>query len=199
MKAAAKGLMTALAVLLSFPLALLSGFGRIHAGFMFGGHSLSLVPGLPGDYLRVAFYWMTLKSCSLQCRISFGAFFSNPGASIEPGAYIGPNCILGRASVGRNAQIASAVQILSGQRQHTRDDQGNILGSHEGEFKAVRIGANAWIGAAAIVMADVGDRTTIGAGSVVTKPVPAGTVAVGNPARVIRDSTAAATPLSSGL
>ena len=45
-----------------------------------------------------------------------------------------------------------------------------------------------WIGAAAIVLPGVtiGDNSVIGAGAVVTHDVPAGAVAAGNPARVIR-------------
>lgn len=187
MKSLVKSLLTGLAVLVTAPVALLSGFGRIQTGFVFGSHLLSLVPGLPGDYARVAFYWMTLKSCSLQCRISFGTIFSNTDVIVEPGVYIGPYCVLGRAQVGRHTQIASQVQILSGARQHARDTQGNILGSHQGTFQRVSVGADGWIGAAALVMADVGDQTTIGAGSVVTKPIPARVTAVGNPARVIHE------------
>jgi len=55
----------------------------------------------------------------------------------------------------------------------------------------VTIGSDSWIGAGAIVMANVGSRTTIGAASVVTKPVPDDCVAVGSPARVIRDTHSA--------
>jgi len=55
----------------------------------------------------------------------------------------------------------------------------------------VAIGADCWIGAAAVIMADIGEGTTIGAGSVVTKPIPAGVVAVGSPARVIRGAASA--------
>ena len=52
----------------------------------------------------------------------------------------------------------------------------------------VRIGRNCWLGAGVIVMPGVtiGDNTVIGAGSVVTKKIPAGVVAVGNPCRVLR-------------
>ena len=52
----------------------------------------------------------------------------------------------------------------------------------------VRIGKRCWLGAGVIVMPGVtiGDDTVIGAGSVVTKDIPAGVVAVGNPCRVIR-------------
>ena len=52
----------------------------------------------------------------------------------------------------------------------------------------VRIGSNCWLGAGVIVMPGVtiGDDSVIGAGSVVTKDIPAGVVAVGNPCRVLR-------------
>ena len=52
----------------------------------------------------------------------------------------------------------------------------------------VHIGKNCWLGAGVIVMPGVtiGDNTVIGAGSVVTKDIPSGVVAVGNPCRVLR-------------
>jgi acetyltransferase-like isoleucine patch superfamily enzyme len=101
---------------------------------------------------------------------------------------------MGLARVGPRAQIASGVQILSGARQHPRDENGRLKGANEGEFTEISIGADCWIGASAIVMADVGDRSTIGAGSVVTKPIPPDCVAVGSPARTIR-STAVTGPV----
>lgn len=53
----------------------------------------------------------------------------------------------------------------------------------------VRIGKNCWLGAGVIVMPGVtiGDNTVIGAGSVVTRDIPSGVVAVGNPCRVMRE------------
>ena len=53
----------------------------------------------------------------------------------------------------------------------------------------VHIGRNCWIGAGALIMPGVtiGDNTVIGAGSVVTKDIPANVVAVGNPCRVLRE------------
>ena len=55
--------------------------------------------------------------------------------------------------------------------------------------KPVHIGNNCWIGAAALIMPGVtiGDNTVIGAGSVVTKDIPANVVAVGNPCKVLRE------------
>lgn len=53
----------------------------------------------------------------------------------------------------------------------------------------VHIGRNVWLGAGVIVMPGVtiGDNTVIGAGSIVTKDIPANVVAVGNPCRVMRE------------
>ncbi len=52
----------------------------------------------------------------------------------------------------------------------------------------IHIGRNCWLGTGVIVMPGVtiGDNTVIGAGSVVTKDIPANVVAVGNPCRVLR-------------
>jgi virginiamycin A acetyltransferase len=185
MKQLPKRLAMMLFIILAFPLAALSGFGRLRPVYLTGAHMVALAPGLLGDYLRSAYYWMTLKSCSLWCRISFGVILSNPAAVIEEGVYIGPYSVLGRVRIGRKTQIASLVQILSGARQHVRDERGEITGAEQGTFESISIGANSWIGAAAIVMAEVGEKATIGAAAVVTRPVPAGVVAVGNPARVL--------------
>ena len=53
----------------------------------------------------------------------------------------------------------------------------------------VHIGKNCWLGAGVIVLpgVSIGDNTVIGAGSVVTKDIPANVVAVGNPCRVLRE------------
>ena len=58
------------------------------------------------------------------------------------------------------------------------------------QFNApVHIGKNCWLGAGVIVLpgVSVGDNTVIGAGSVVTKDIPANVVAVGTPCRAIRE------------
>ncbi len=53
----------------------------------------------------------------------------------------------------------------------------------------VRIGKNCWLGAGVVVLPgiSIGDNTVIGAGSIVTKDIPANVVAVGNPCRVLRE------------
>ena len=53
----------------------------------------------------------------------------------------------------------------------------------------VHIGKNCWLGAGVIVLpgVSIGDNTVVGAGSVVTKDIPANVVAVGSPCRVLRE------------
>lgn len=53
----------------------------------------------------------------------------------------------------------------------------------------IRIGKNCWLGAGVIVLpgVTVGDNSVIGAGSIVTKDIPANVIAVGNPCKVIRE------------
>jgi virginiamycin A acetyltransferase len=188
LKEALKRTLNAAFLLLAFPMALLSLFGRIEEVYRYFAQFCALAPGLPGDYLRFAYYRLTLAECGLESRIQFGSFFAHPQARLGRAVYIGCYCVLGRTTIGDRTQIASQVQILSGKRQHARDEDGRITSSDRGVFEQVGIGAECWIGAGAIVMAEVGSGSTIGAGSVVTKPVPPGSVAVGNPARVIKSS-----------
>lgn len=186
MRAAIKSLLFGCGLLVSFPLALLCLFGRLRPLFSMGAHAVALMPGLPGDYLRICFYRWTLRQCSLNSRISFGSFFAHPDVELAEGVYIGSYCILGRARIGRRTQIASGVQILSGARQHGRNAAGEIEGAETGVFQTISIGADCWIGAGAIVMAPIGEGSTVGAGSIVTREIPPRAVAYGNPARVAK-------------
>ena len=55
--------------------------------------------------------------------------------------------------------------------------------------KPITIGSDVWVGGSAVICPGVtiGPRSVIGAGSVVTKSIPAGVFAAGNPCRVIRE------------
>ena len=186
MKTVLKAVGRALFLALATPGAAACGFGRFGSIYAFLAQASSLVPGLPGDYLRVAFYRLTLDQCSLNSRVSFGSFFAHPEARVSDGVYIGSYCIIGRAHIGERCQIASGVQILSGGRQHARREDGRITGADEGEFSTIHIGPDCWIGAAAVVMADVGAASTIGAGAVVVNEIPPGSTAAGVPAKILK-------------
>ncbi len=86
--------------------------------------------------------------------------------------------------IGDDAQIGPAVQLYTA--EHPLDAETRRAGLESA--RPIRIGRDVWIGGGAIVLAGVtiGDECVIGAGSVVTRDVPSGSVVVGNPARVIR-------------
>jgi maltose O-acetyltransferase len=87
-------------------------------------------------------------------------------------------------TIGDDVQIGPNVQLLT--PTHPVDPD---LRKDRWEAAApITIGDNVWLGGGAIVLAGVtiGADTVVGAGAVVTKDLPAGVVAVGNPARVVR-------------
>ena len=87
--------------------------------------------------------------------------------------------------VGDNTLIAPNVTIATA--SHPLDAELRAIPT---QFNLpVRIGKNCWIGSGAVILPGVtiGDNTVIGAGSVVTRDVPSGVVAVGNPCRVLRE------------
>jgi virginiamycin A acetyltransferase len=176
-----------LALTLALPLSLLCGFGRITVMYEFFAQLLALVPGVPGNFWRAAFYKLTLQDCSIDTVIAFGSFFSRRRVSIAPQVSIGSYCIIGEAQIGSRTQIASHVEI-PGIRQHLRGTDGRLSDSSKAPHACVIIGADCWIGASAIIMANVGMQSTIGAGSVVVKDIPARVVAVGVPAKPIKNS-----------
>ena len=180
---AAKRGAQAVALVMALPFAALTMFGHLQPMFTIFSHVFAIGPGLPGDFLRSAYYRLTLRQCSLDTTISYGTYFVRRQSSVGQLVSIGAYCVIGGATIGNGAQIGSHVLIPGGRHQHSRDANGN-LGTCN--YSEVKIGEKCWIGDGAILMADVGAGSTIGAGAVVTKSVPPGTVAVGNPARPLR-------------
>lgn len=148
--------------------------------------ALARWPGIVGRYLRRAFLARVLRRCHPTASIGFGTLFSKTGACIDANVYIGPRCHVGLVHIEQGALLAAGVHVTSGGLTHGIADVTIPIRDQEGTATLVRIGAGAWIGSAAVVMADVGRDTVVGAGAVVTKPLPDGVVAVGVPARVVR-------------
>jgi len=149
-------------------------------------HFLAMAPGLPGIFLRRAFYHLVLDHCSLNCHIGFGSVFTHRKAVVEDNVSIGHYAVIGSASIGQNSEIASRVSIVSGKHQHSKDKNGKWTPFDYSRIKQIIISPNVWIGEGAIVMADVGEGSLIGAGAVVTKDIPSNVVAAGNPAKILR-------------
>ncbi|MFO0739450.1 MAG: sugar O-acetyltransferase [Labilithrix sp.] len=115
-------------------------------------------------------------------------FFCDYGTNIELGesVFFNFNCVVldvCKVTIGAFTQIGSGVQLLT--PLHPFDAE---LRRKEEYGKPIVIGRDVWIGAGALVLPGVtiGARSVIGAGSVVTRDVPEGVLAVGNPCRVVR-------------
>ena len=89
--------------------------------------------------------------------------------------------------VGDNVMFAPNVTIATA----THPTSPNLREKGYQYNKPVHIGKNCWLGAGAIILPGItiGDNTIIGAGSVVTKDLPANVIAVGNPCRILREIT----------
>jgi maltose O-acetyltransferase len=116
-------------------------------------------------------------------------FYCDYGYNISAGddVFFNFNCIIldvtpvsfgSRVLVGPNVQFYSAT--------HPIDHQ--VRGSLLESGAPINIGDDVWIGGASIICpgVSIGDRSIIGAGSVVTKDIPADVIAAGNPCKVIR-------------
>ncbi|MBA4066310.1 MAG: maltose acetyltransferase [Isosphaera sp.] len=118
-------------------------------------------------------------------------FFCDYGANIRLGArvYFNFNCVVldvCPVTVGDFTLFGPAVQIYTAAHpMNAEQRRGPEFG------KPVVIGSDVWVGGGAVICpgVTVGDRTVIGAGSVVTRDVPAGVFAAGNPCRVVREIT----------
>jgi acetyltransferase-like isoleucine patch superfamily enzyme len=123
------------------------------------------------------------RGCLLQDSIYIRAG-TKGRVSIGDGAAINSFCQLyghGGITIGADAQLGPGTIVTT-----TDHDYGGNL---EERFKPVMIGRRAWIGANVTVIGGVtiGDGAVIGAGAVVIRDIPAYTLAVGVPARVIRN------------
>jgi virginiamycin A acetyltransferase len=152
--------------------------------------SLARIPGLRGQYLRRAFLPHARVRCDPSAIVCFGTIFSAPGAVLERNVYVGPCCHVGLAHLGEDVLLAAGVHVPSGARSHGIDDPFTPIREQRGKPTLVRIGYGTWVGSAAVILADVGRNCVIGAGSVVTRPIPDDVVAAGVPARVIRHRVA---------
>lgn len=87
-------------------------------------------------------------------------------------------------TIGDDVQIGPHVQLLT----PTHPLESGPRRDKWEAAKPITIGDNVWLGGGAIVLAGVtiGADTVVGAGAVVTRDLPAGVLAVGNPARVVR-------------
>jgi maltose O-acetyltransferase len=118
-------------------------------------------------------------------------FYCDYGSNIVLGerVYFNFNCVVLDVSlvkIGDYTQFGSAVQIYTATHPLNAE-----LRRKQEYSKPIEIGSDVWVGGAAIICPGVriGSRSVIGAGSVVTRNIPEGVLAAGNPCRVIRGIT----------
>jgi maltose O-acetyltransferase len=116
-------------------------------------------------------------------------FYCDYGSNIELGdrVFFNFNCIVldvCRVTIGDYTMFGPAVQILT--PMHPLNAE---LRRKQEYGKPIEIGSDVWVGGGALILPGVriGSRSVIGAGSVVTRDIPDGVFAAGNPCRVIRE------------
>jgi len=146
-------------------------------------------------YLKIDKYGLLKNSCN-NLHISKNVTIA-PLNQIKFGEniYISKNCSIttsdngqSKISIGNHVMMGHNIMIIGGNHNISRTDIPMML-QGEGKQGDIIIEDDVWIGAGAIVLTGVkiGQGSVIGAGSVVTKAIPAYSIAVGNPAKVIRN------------
>ncbi len=171
------------------------------------------VPGRVGNRLRRAWYSTRAAKVGERLGTEPGIQMSGlSGISIGDDASFGGGCKLSatngalklgnrvkaNSGVTLNADFSSieigddvliAMSVIMRAADHRFDRSPEVLINQQGhEAKAIQIGNDVWIGAGAIILpgAIIGDHCVIGAGAVVKGEIPPNSVAVGVPARVIK-------------
>lgn len=117
----------------------------------------------------------------------FPPFYTDCGKNIKIGknVFINACCRFqdqGGIEIGDGSLIGHNTTIATLNHDFNPDKRANLHPS------PVKIGKNVWIGSDCTILpgVEIGDGAVIGAGSIVTKNIPANSIAVGNPARVIK-------------
>lgn len=123
-------------------------------------------------------------------QIARGVLLHPYGGRIETGidVYLGPYTTVyghGGVVIGKDTLISMHCRILSS--NHARPSVGTIIRSQPDEPLPTRIGCDVWLGTGVTVLGGVtiGDGCIVGAGAVVTRDLPAGSIALGVPAKVV--------------
>ena len=148
--------------------------GELNSGYHSPARVRDLLAELTGGYIDETVTLFPPFTADFGKNITLGKrIFINSGCRFQDqgGISIGDDCL-----IGHNAVIAT---LQHGMQPSSR---GDLIPA------PVVIGRNVWLGANVTVLPGVtiGDDSVIGAGSVVTRDIPVGVVAVGSPARVVR-------------
>ncbi len=190
MRELVKSLIWLLSFIIVGPLVFLSKLGTGVLGtdelYIHGSQSVSLVPGKFGCYLRRAYCKCTLEKFDMTGCQLIGSLVAKRETRLGKSFSMGAYCLIGLADIGDNVAMGSRVSIMSGRYQHNFNDLETGVLERDGSFSRLVIGDDVFIGEQSVVMANVGEKSIIGAGSIVVNDIPPYSVAVGNPAKVIK-------------
>ena len=190
MRAALKTLLNLICQLLILPFAAICKVEELisNSELLFNtcAQFMAILPGLPGAFLRRAFYTLALEKCSSHCHIGFGTIFSHRNASVGDHVYIGSYALIGSAALEDHCLIGSRVSIISGKALHVLDENGMWTPYSAERTSTITISRNVWVGEGAIIIADIGENCMVGAGSVITSNIKPGIIVAGNPARFVK-------------
>ena len=136
------------------------------------------------------FNFVNAYGCSIDDGTKVGAF-----VEIQKGATIGKNCkisshtfICEGVHIEDNVFIGHNVTFINDRFPRATNEDGSMQTDSDWKVEETRIKKGASLGSSVTVLCGItiGERSTIGAGSVVCKNIPDGVVAAGNPARVLR-------------
>jgi acyl-[acyl carrier protein]--UDP-N-acetylglucosamine O-acyltransferase len=166
-----------------------------------------LVSVRPGSLLTVgagatliSASWATALGVSRRCVLRT----MTPGARLVIGDRAGMSgaviCAAVSVDIGAGTLLGSEVMIVDTDFHNIRPEWRRDSAHDHDDAKPVKIGANVFLGARAIVMkgVEIGANSVIGAGSIVVKSIPANVIAAGNPCRAIRDLSTVGRPVAGG-
>ena len=134
--------------------------------------------------------FINLYGCEIGDNTKLGAF-----VEVQKNARIGKNCkisshtfIFEGVTIEDDVFVGHGVTFINDSYPRATTSEGGLQTEADWNVETTVIKKGASIGSGATILSKitVGERAIVGAGSVVTKSVPANTVAAGNPARVLR-------------
>lgn len=165
---------------LTLPLALLSRLSDVI--FATCSQFFAVFPYAFGVILRYEFYRFALRRCGRNVHVGFCSYFLYRDIEIGDNVLIGSFNVIHHCDFGSYVLTAERCTFLSGSRYHEHSRMDVPMALQGGRLRRIRVGDDCWIGAHAVVMADVSTGSIVGAGSVVTKPVEPLTIVLGVPA-----------------